>query len=169
MAEQTLGGGVEGLNDAPVVDHHRRVGHGIEHRPQMRLAGAEDAGGLPIVDAGAVELLAEPGDADADGGEDRCFHDLGHGEIADATDKDPGEKTESRGEQTGPQSADTGGKQNGRDEEQEGAVPVQQRTEPEPEQEQCSDGHDSEPIMRRSGARKLKCSRQFRQLAGFGK
>jgi hypothetical protein len=135
----------------------------------MRLAGAEIAGGLPIVDAGAVELLAEPGDADADCREDRCFHDLGHGEIADATDKYPGEKTERRGEQAGPQSADTGGKQDGRDEEQEGAVPVQQRTKPEPEQEQCSDGHDSEPIVRRSGARKLKCSRQFRQLAGFGK
>ena len=45
------------------------------------------AGGLPIVDAGAVKLLAEPGDADADCGEDRCFHDLGHGQIADATDE----------------------------------------------------------------------------------
>ena len=45
-------------------------------------------------------------------------------------------KTERRGEQARPQSADAGGKQNGRDEEQEGAVPVQQRTKPEPEQKQ---------------------------------
>ena len=136
MAEQTLGGGIEGLNDAAIVDHHRRVGDGIEHRPQMRLAGAKIAGGLLIMDAGAVELLAEPGDADADGGEDRGFHELGPGQILHAAGENAGHKAERSGEQTWSQSADTGGKQNGRDEEQEGAVPVQQRTEPKPEQEQ---------------------------------
>ena len=87
MAEQTFGGGIEGLDDAAFVDHDRRVRHGIENRAQMRLAGAEIAGGLLIVDAGAVELLAEPGDADADGGEDRGLDDLGLSEIVDAADE----------------------------------------------------------------------------------
>ena len=39
-------------------------------------------------------------------------------------------------DQAGPQSADAGGQQNGRDEEQEATMPVQQRAKPEPEQKQ---------------------------------
>ena len=158
MAEQALGGGIEGLNDAAVVDHHRGVGHGVEHRPEMRLAGAKIARGFLIVHAGAVELLAEPGDADADGGEDRGFHELGPGQILDAASENAGHKAESSGEQTGSQSTDTGGKQNGRDEEEKGAVPVQQGAEPKQEQKQETDCRDGEPIMRRGRASRLKRS-----------
>src|SRR5262245_63599358 len=39
-AEQALGGGVERLDDSLFADHDRGVGHGIEHRAQMRLARA---------------------------------------------------------------------------------------------------------------------------------
>ena len=124
-SEQTLGSGIERLNDTPVVDHHRRVRHGIEHRPEMRLAGAEDAGGLPIVDAGAVKLLAEPGDADADGGKNRDLDEFGCGQGLCAAGENARQHAESRGEQAGAQSADTGGKQNGRDEQQEGAIRMQ--------------------------------------------
>ena len=169
MAEQALGCSIEGLNDAAVVDHDHRIGHGIEHRPQMRLAGAEIAGGLPIVDAGTVELLAEPGDADADRGEDGGFHELGPGQILHSAGENAGHKAESGGEQTGAQSTDTGGEQNGRDEEEEGAVPVQQGPEPKQEQKQDTDYRDSEPIMRRGRASRLKCSCRSCQLAGFRK
>ena len=82
----------------------------------------------------------------------------GSGQILDAASENAGHKAESGGEQTGTQSADTGGKQNGRDEEKEGAVPVQQRSEPKQEQKQETDCRDSEPIMRRGRASRLKRS-----------
>ena len=72
--------------------------------------------------------------------------------------KMPATRLSSSGEQTGAQSADTGGKQNGRDEEEEGAVPVQQGPEPKQEQKQETDCRDSEPIMRRGRASRLKRS-----------
>ena len=100
--------------------------------------------------AGAAELLAEPGDADADGGEDRGFDDLRLGQILHAANENARDHAESGGEQSRTQSADAGGEQNGRDEEEEGGVAVQPWTEPNPEQKQQGDGPDSEPIMRGS-------------------
>ena len=169
VAEQALGGRVEGLNDALLADHDRRIGHGVENRPQMRLTGAEIASGRLIMDAGAVELLAEPGDADADAGKDRDFYDLGHRQIVEAPDENAGDETESGRDQAGPQSTDAGGKQDRRDEQKERPVPMEKGVKPEPEQKRGSDGHDREPILRRSGARRGDRSCQSRQLAGLRK
>ena len=124
MSEQSLGGGIKGLDDAVVVDHHCRVRHGIENRTKMCLARPQIAGGLLIVAADAVELLAEPGDAYADDRENRRLSDLRLTWIFDAADENPRDQTESSRHQARAQSADARSEQTGRDEQEKFPVSV---------------------------------------------
>ena len=165
MAKQSLGGGIERPDDAAVVDHHRRVRHGIENRTKMCLARPQIAGGLLIVAADAVKLLAEPGDAYADDREYRRLPDL---RLIDAADDNPGDQTESCRHQTWAQSADARREQNGRDEQEKCPVSVQPRTKPEPQQKQQGNRRDSEPVVRCSRLRIEDQPSQSFKIAGFG-
>ena len=61
VAEQPLGRGAEGLDDAALVDHDHRVGHGVEDRAQQRLPFLEAGlGALRIGDVG-MQDGAPPG------------------------------------------------------------------------------------------------------------
>ena len=101
-----------------LVDDDRRVRHGIEHRAEMRLARPQIACGSGR-GGGCGRLLAGPGDADADDGEDHRFDDLRPAWICDAADEDPRDQTERSRHQARAQSAGARREQNGRDEQEE--------------------------------------------------
>ena len=168
VAEQALGGGVERLDDALFADHDRGVRHGIENGPEMRLARPKIVGGVLVMKAGAAKLLAEPGDADADGREDRSFDDFRPGQILHAANKNSRDQTERGGNQARTQAAGTGGEQNGRDEQEERAVTVQPGAKPDPQQKQHGHGPNREPIVRRSRLRARHRLFQSLKIAGFG-
>ena len=168
IAEQTLGGGIERLDDAAIVDHHRGVRHGIENRPKMRLARPKIAGGGLVMEAGAMELFAEPGNADADGCEDRGFDDFRPGQVLHAADENSQGQTEGGGNQAQAQPASTGGEQNGRDEQEERTVRMQPGAETDPQQKQRGNCHDCEPIRRGNRLRVRDHLFQTLKIAGFG-
>src|SRR5215216_6438325 len=63
VAEQSLGCGAKGLDDATLVDYDHSIGHGIENRFEMRFTGKCILGAAGRTDAAALQLLAAPGNS----------------------------------------------------------------------------------------------------------
>jgi hypothetical protein len=99
---------------------------------------------------------------------DHGFDDFRPGQILHAANKDSRDQTERGGNQARTQAACTGGEQNGRDEQKEGAVRMQPGAEPDPQQKQHGHGPNREPIMRRSRSRVRHRLFQSLKIAGFG-
>ena len=68
----------------------------------MRFARTQILGVVQIANAREAELLAEPGDADADDGEDDRFEQRGLGEMAAAHKQDAERDAQRRGRSPGP-------------------------------------------------------------------
>ena len=134
----------------------------------MRLARPKIAGGGLVMEAGAMELFTEPGNADADGCEDRGFDDLRPGQILLAADENPQDQTESGCDQARAQPANTSREQNGGDEQEERAVRVQPRAETDAQQKQHGDAPEGEQIIRGNRLRVRDRLFQSLKIAGFG-
>jgi hypothetical protein len=69
VAEQSLGCGAERAHDAALVDNDHGIRNRVEDRLQLCFAGEELSLLHCGAQAGAVQLLATPGDANAHDGE----------------------------------------------------------------------------------------------------
>ena len=138
MAEQAFGRSIEGLNQPPLADDHGRVGDGVEDRAEMRFARHQVLRCFPIANSRAAELLAEPGDARPDHGEDDRLEDPGVGQLAGADEEHAEDDAEGGRQQPRAKPTETGGEQDGRDEDNEGGpvlkpwvqTPAQQSSSP---------------------------------------
>ena len=139
-AEQPLGRRAEGMDDAVLIDHDHRVGHGIEDRREVGRARKS------VIRAGrrlhpiALQLLAAPGHACPDQDECNGVDDFGNRKVREVRDHEEAEDgAEAGGQQARSQAAETGSDQDRGDEEQIGRIPLQDRGEPDAGNE--SDGH----------------------------
>ncbi len=93
------------------------------------------------------QLLAEPGDTDADDGEDDGLEQRGLREVAAAYKQDAERDAQRRSEQPRTEAAKAGGKQHRRDEDEEGAAIPQPRVQSPGQHEPNHDNGRGRPIM----------------------
>src|SRR4029079_1847808 len=99
IAEQSLGSRAERLDGPLLVDNDGRIGNRVEDRAEMRFARPQILRMAQVANAREAKLLAEPGDTDADNGEDDGLEHRGLREMAAPYKQDAERDAQRRGEQ----------------------------------------------------------------------
>ncbi len=123
IAEQALGCGAERLDETLFIDDDHRVGNGVEDRFEVCLPGERIRFAGEGTQATALQLLANPRNANADQRKDDIVKDLRgpkHRVWLEGEKHDPG--AERGGKEPRTQPADAGRDQDRRDEEQVGGL-----------------------------------------------